>query len=230
LLVELKVNSLGIIDELTWVPGSGFNVITGETGAGKSLVIDALNSLIDGRMEEGSIRHGSDLARMEGVFCFPSEGLKTLAQLLSDKGVELDDDSLVMSGEFRRRGRAVFRLNGSAVPRAALREAGRLLVNIHSQTEHLALFERQNHLDYLDAYGRTVEVRQQFASLFGELSRLQTELSALDQAQRDRAHREEILAYQVDEIKRAAPRDGEEQELTQERQVMASGEKLKALS
>jgi len=230
LLAELKVRSLGIIDALDWSPESGLNIITGETGAGKSLVASSLKALMDGRLDEASIRHGADLARIEGVFCFASGSLPALAQLLDERGVPLDDGGLVVSGEFRRQGRAVFRLNGSAVPRTTLREAGLLLVDVHAQSEHLALFDRRNHLDYLDAYGGSLPAREHFARLFSELNRLSGELNVLEQAQRERAHREEILGYQVDEIGRACLRDGEEEALIQERQVLAASEKLKALT
>jgi len=230
LLAEFKVRSLGIIDELDWSPESGLNVITGETGAGKSLVASALKALIDGRLDESSIRHGAELARMEGVFCFASGDLPVLTSLLSERGISSDENGLVMSGEFRRQGRAVFRLNGSAVPRTVLRDTGRLLVDVHSQSEHLALFDRRNHLDYLDIYGGSTADRERFASLSGELARLSGALGDLEHTQRERAHREEILSYQVDEIKRARLSEGEEEALLQERSVLAASERLKALA
>ncbi len=230
MLVELKVKSLGIIDELVRSLDCGLSVITGETGAGKSLVIDAISALVDGRLDEGAIRYGAEAARLEGVFCLPADRQQGLARLLDDKGVPLDEESLVLSCEFRRQGRAVLRLNGSAVPRALLREVGHLLVDIHGQSEHLALFDRQRHLDYLDSYGHTEAERENFAALAAELSRLQAEIAALDRAQQEKARREEILGYQVAEIKRAALCEGEEEELMRQRQVIASSEKLKSLS
>jgi len=230
LLAELKVRSLGIIDELDWSPENGLNVVTGETGSGKSLVASALKALIDGRLDETSIRHGAELARMEGVFCFPSENLPALTSLLAERGVSLDESGLVVSGEFRRQGRAVFRLNGSAVSRTILRDAGRFLVDVHSQSEHLALFDRRNHLDYLDIYGECQADRECFASLSSEFSRLTGALRDLEQTQRERTHREEILIYQVEEIKRARLSEGEEEALLQERSVLVANERLKALA
>ena len=230
MLTELKVRSLGIIDELEWSPRKGLNVISGETGAGKSLVASALKALIDGRLEETAIRHGAELARIEGVFCFAPVELPALTDLLTDRGVPLDEDGLVMSGEFRRQGRAVFRLNGNAVPRVVVREAGQFLVDAHSQSEHLALFDRRNHLDYLDIYGNSTVVRERFATLAGELARLVGLLADLDRGQEESAHHTEILNYQTEEIKRARLSEGEEEALTQERQVLTASEKLKALA
>ena len=230
LLSELKVKSLGIIDGLDWFPRAGLNVITGETGAGKSLVAFAIRALVDGRLDETSIRHGAGLASIEGVFRYAQGDLPALEGFLADRGVPLDEDGLVMSGEFRQQGRAVFRLNGSAVPRAIVRDAGRLLVDVHSQSEHLALFERRNHIDYLDLYGDTTHARERFAQLAGELSRLSGELITLEQAQQDLFHRKEMLSYQADEIRRADLGQDEEEALLRERQVLASSEKLKALA
>ena len=230
MLVELKIKSLGIIDELSWSPADGLNVITGETGAGKSLVASALRALTDGRLDETSIRHGADRAVIEGVFCLAPGSLPVLADLLAEQGVALDDNSLVMSGEFRRQGRAIFRLNGSAVSRATMRVAGRFIADIHSQSDHLALFDRRRHLDYLDIYGESISTREGFAALAGEFARISGELAALEQARRESVHREEILRYQTEEIKRARFCEGEEEALMQERQVLAASEKLKALA
>ncbi len=230
MLSELRVKSFGIIDELAWNPVPGLAVITGETGAGKSLVIDAISALVDGRLEEGAIRSGAGAARLEGVFCLPFDRLPALNQLLEDKGVPLDEGSLIMSCELRRQGRAVLRLNGSAVPRALLREVGHALVDIHSQSEHLSLFDRQNHLDYLDIYGHTIAARDKFADLAAQLARARTALADMERARQDRAHREEILGYQTEEIRRAKIQPGEEEELALQRQKLASTEKLKALA
>lgn len=230
MLAELKVNSLGIIDEQTWSPKGGLNVITGETGAGKSLVAFALRTLISGCLEESSIRHGAELARIEGVFCLTSETILALESLLADRGIPLDEGDLVMCGEFRRHGRAVFRINGNAVPRSVVRDVGQLLVDVHSQSEHLALFDRRNHLDYLDIFGGNIPDRERFATLAGEMTRLTGELNALELSQQEGERRREVLGYQVGEIERARLKEGEEETLIQERQVLVASEKLKTLA
>jgi len=231
LLAELKVKSLGIIDELTWCLAGGFNVITGETGAGKSLVIDAIEALLDGRLEEESIRYGADSSRIEAVFFIAKNPLwPRLRELLEEKGIAVEEDDLVMSCEFRRQGRSVIRINGSAVTRGLLREIGRLLVDIHGQSEHLSLFDKKHHLDYLDAYAHCTDKRIEFGESASRLYALKDELAKLKQAVAERVHRQEILRYQNDEITRAKLKDGEEDELERKRRVISSCEKLKALA
>jgi DNA repair protein RecN (Recombination protein N) len=118
LLLELRVKNLGIIESIDWDLSRGLNVITGETGAGKSLVIDAVETLLDGKVADEVIRHGSDKASVEGVFVLPgNEILPQLKELLSEKGLKSDEDNLVISCEFRKQGRSVVRVNGHAVTR-----------------------------------------------------------------------------------------------------------------
>ncbi len=231
MLVELKVKSFGIINELTWSPAGGFNVITGETGAGKSLVIDAIEALLDGRLDEESIRFGTDSARIEAVFFIARNPLwPRLRALLEEKGVAVEEGDLVMSCEFRRQGRSIMRVNGSTVTRNLLRKIGRLLVDIHGQSEHLSLFDRKHHLDYLDAYAHCADKRSECGESASRLYALEDDLKKLKQAVAERTHRQEILRYQNDEITRAKLKDGQEEELEQKRRVMASCEKLKALA
>ena len=112
MLLELKVKDLGIIEEITWTPAPGLNVITGETGAGKSLVIDAVEALLTGQVNDEDIRHGFDVAQVEGIFRIPGkdEG-QHLGGLLAEKGLETEDDKLILTCDFRRQGRTTLRVN-----------------------------------------------------------------------------------------------------------------------
>jgi len=231
LLLELKVRNLGIIESIDWSLRGGLNVITGETGAGKSLVIDAVETLLEGKADEDVIRHGSDEARIEGVFSLlGKKDARQLRGFLAEKGIRDVEDSLVVSCDLKRQGRSVIRVNGNAVPRAVLHQIGRQLIDIHGQSEHLSLYDRKYHLDFLDAYGHAMEMRNSFGAKATELARLEQELKSLAEEEKDRARREEFLRFQLDEINRARLRDGEEVELELERNVLASAEKLKALS
>ncbi|MBM3155167.1 MAG: DNA repair protein RecN [Chloroflexi bacterium] len=231
MLLELKVRNLGIIESIDWSLRGGLNVITGETGAGKSLVIDAVETLLEGKADEEVIRHGSDEARIEGVFSLPSKkNARQLRDFLVEKGIDVSEDSLVISCDLKRQGRSVIRINGNAVPRAVLHQIGRLLIDIHGQSEHLSLYDRKYHLEFLDAYAHTTELRNSFSAKAAELAKMEQELKSLAEEEKDRARREEFLRFQLDEISRAKLRDGEEVELEQERNVLASAEKLKALS
>jgi len=231
LLLELRVKNLGIIENIGWNLSSGLNVITGETGAGKSLVIDAVETLLEGKVGEEVIRHGSDEAHIEGVFALPeNEHLAQLRELLDEKGLKSDEDNLVISCESRRQGRSVVRVNGHAVTKVILRQIGRLLVDIHGQSEHLSLLDTKYHLDFLDAYGHNVDLRHSFNGKAAELHKLEQELKALVEAEKDAARREEFLRFQLDEIRKAELREGEEEELEKERTLLSSAEKLKEMS
>jgi DNA repair protein RecN (Recombination protein N) len=231
LLVELRVKNLGIIEDMNWRLGEGLNVITGETGAGKSLVIDAVELLLAGKADEEVIRHGADQAQVEGVFSLPSkENLDFLRELLAEKELAADEDTLVIDCQLRRQSPDIIRVNGHAVTKAFLRQIGGLLVDIHGQSQHLSLFDTQSHLDFLDAYAHTMELRQDFSAKAKELNKVEQELKALEKDEQERARREEFLRFQMEEISRAQLKEGEETELERERDILASAEKLKTIS
>jgi len=231
LLIELRVKNLGIIEDMNWRLGDGLNIITGETGAGKSLVIDAVELLLAGKADEEVIRHGADQAQIEGVFSLPpKENLASLRELLAEKELAADEDTLVIDCQLRRKSPDIIRVNGHAVPKALLRQLGRLLVDIHGQSDHLSLFDSSSHLDFLDSYAHTLELRQDFNVKAKELNKVEQELKALEKDEQERARREEFLRFQLEEISRAQLKEGEAPELERERDILASAEKLKAIS
>ncbi len=231
MLSEVKIKAFGIIEQLTWRLYNGLNVITGETGAGKSLIVEALEALLEGRLDKEKIRYGADESRIEAVFFLEnSEVTAKLKVLLENKGIELEEETLVISCDFRRQGRTVIRINGSAVSRSVLRETGSILVDIHGQSQHLSLFDSKNHLEYLDSYAGLQELRASFSRQMQELYGIERKQEELVKAEQESDQRREILEYQVDEIKRAALKDEEDSELERRRDVLASYEKLKTLA
>ena len=231
MLLELRVKDLGIIEEIQWKPGDGLNVITGETGAGKSLVIDAVEVLLGGKVDDEAIRHGANEARIEGVFSLPrNNSAVRLKELLKEKGLQVDDDMLVIQCELRRQGRSVARVNGHAVPKGLLNQISRFLIDIHGQSEHLSLMDRKYHLDFLDAYAHALDLRTGFAAKAVELYKVEQEIKLRAEEEKDRSHREELLQFQLDEIGRAKLQVGEEDELNRERAILTSAEKLKGFS
>ncbi|MCX8125936.1 MAG: DNA repair protein RecN, partial [Dehalococcoidia bacterium] len=230
MLRELRIKGLGIIEAISWTVEDGLNVITGETGAGKSLVIDAIEALVEGNASEEDIRTGVQEARVEGVFSIRSSSSPDLWQFLTEKGLMDDSGTLVISYDVRRRGRGVLRVNGSAVPRSILRQIAGMLIDIHGQSEHLSLLDKGTHIDYLDAYAHTVAAREHFRMLALELVTLEEELKKLMDKERERLSREEYLRYAIAEIERARLKMGEDEELGRELQVLSSVEELKRLS
>ena len=232
MLIELRVKDFGIIEDINWKLAEGLNVITGETGAGKSLVIEALEALLSGKIEEESIRYGSEGTFIEGLFALPDKqaSIDSLKSLLEENGLSSDDGMLVISCELKRQGRSVIRVNRRAVPRNLLAQVGAFLIDIHGQSDHLSLLNTEYHIDFLDAYAHAIDLRQKFALLYTELLHLESELEALAEADKDTSSQEEFLRFQADEIKKAKLVDGEDGALEQELKIISAGEQLKASS
>jgi len=227
----LRVKNLGIIEDMNWRLRDGLNVITGETGAGKSLVIDAVELLLAGKADEEVIRYGADGAQIEGVFTLPQrEKFSPLRELMAQKKLTADKGTLAIDCEFHRQGPSIIRVNGHIVPKVLLRQIGRLLVDIHGQSEHLSLLDRKYHLDFLDSYAHNRELRNDISNKVTELHKVIQELKTLEKDEEDRKRSEEFLRFQLVEISRGQLREGEDEEPQRERHILSSTEKLKTLS
>ncbi len=232
MLLELRVRDFGIIEDMNWNLSNGLNVITGETGAGKSLVIDAVEALLSGKIDKENIRYGANATYIEGVFTLSKKvrDIPQLKALLLDNGLDTDDGTLVISCELHRQGRSIARVNRHTVPRGLLYQIGCLLIDIHGQSEHLSLLNVEYHLDFLDSYAHALDLRYSFGSKVSELHHAEQELESLVKEGKEIAHHEELLRFQIDEIRQAKLQEKEEAELEQERNILSSSEKLKASS
>jgi DNA repair protein RecN (Recombination protein N) len=231
MLLELTIQDFAIIDEIHLRFEPGFNVLTGETGAGKSIIIDAVSLLLGGRGSTDFIRASADQAAIEGTFALDKEAQILVNPLLEQDSLEGDDPTiLILAREIRREGRSVSRVNGRAVSLKVLRGIGEHLVDIHGQTEHLSLMRVREHIDMLDRYGELWPMREQIAALVRELRTVRHELADLRRDERELARRVDLLQYQVNEIESARLEPGEEEELTQERTRLANAEQLTELS
>lgn len=231
MLSELTVRDFAIIDELHLNFGPGFNVLTGETGAGKSIIVDAVSLVLGGRGDAEFIRAGASRATVEGIFALDDEAQAVIGPLLEQDGLEGDDPALlILARELRREGRNVCRVNGRAVSLKVLSAIGQYLVDIHGQTEHLSLMRVREHVDLLDRYGELWPLRYRIADLVRQLQAIQRELNALRRDERELARRIDLLQYQVSEIETAHLESGEEQDLVQERTRLANAEQLRELA
>jgi DNA repair protein RecN (Recombination protein N) len=231
MLAELRIRDLAIIDALDLAFGPGFNVLTGETGAGKSIIIDAVNLLLGDRASQEVVRAGAERTEVEGTFQFSASAAERLASLLAESGLEGDTpDLLVLAREVRANGRSVARVNGRGVTTALLGEIGGLLVDVHGQGEHLSLLREREHVGLLDRYaGLNGEVNQ-VADLVRHVRGIRRELDGLRQDERERARRIDLLAYQVEEIRAASLAPDEAEALEAERRRLANAEQLAELS
>ncbi|MCL4863063.1 MAG: AAA family ATPase, partial [Caldilineaceae bacterium] len=185
MLHELRIRNFAIIDDLHLHFGPGLNILTGETGAGKSIIIDALGLLLGDRAAAEWVRAGSELAEIEATFeCSPGPALADdLQALLEEQGVDDPDNSgwLVLSREVRLNGRNVCRVNGRVVNLQTLGDVAAHLIDVHGQGEHLNLLRPKTHIHLLDRYADLWPRRQELAALVGRLRIVRTELNRLRQ-------------------------------------------------
>ena len=230
MLSELTIVDFAIIDRLRLNLAPGFNVLTGETGAGKSIIIDAVSLLLGGKADSDAVRSGCDRALIEGAFDLPATtGLRALL-VDNDLGNEDDPDRLLLAREVRSGGRSTARVNGRAVPSSLLREIGERLIDIHGQSEHLSLLRPRQHVDLLDRYAGTWEQREAFATRVAQVRAIRKELSELLKSEAELARRVDMLKFQVEEIRSAKLKLNEDDELTSEQKRLANAETLAALA
>ena len=226
MLSNITIQNLAIIDEVSADFQSGFNVLSGETGAGKSIIINALGLVLGDRASAELVRSGAEEARVEALFVAPFED--DLAELLDRLGVPREDE-LLLTRQIHASGRSQCRLNGRPLTLSMLRDIGAALVDIHGQHEHQSLLRLETHLGHLDASGSEAHLRDlaRFAALHDEWTRRRAELQALRQDDREQAQRVDLLSFQVREIDAAQLTPGEEDALQEERRRLDGVEKLR---
>ncbi len=225
MLVELAIQNLAIIESLRLSFGPGLSVLTGETGAGKSIIIDAVNLLLGERAANDLIRTGAESASVEGVFSLGAEAQAALRPLLEEQGLAEENGELILYREIGHTRRGICRVNGRALTLAAFQEIGRHLIDIHGQGDHLSLMQVRRHVDFLDHYAGLQAAREALAGRVRELRRVREELRGLQRDERELARRVDLLSYQIEEIRAADLRPDEEAELRHQRTLLANAEK-----
>ena len=177
MLTELRIQNFAIIDNLELKLGSGLIILTGETGAGKSIILDAVTMLIGGRAETTVIRAEAENAFVEGVFSLKGPEKEAVNEVLKREELLDDENYVTLTREVRREGRSIARVNGRTVNVSLLKELGALLVDIHGQSEHLSLLDTRAHLGLLDRYadvgGALKEYRQKLSQVVGRAPRIE---------------------------------------------------------
>ncbi len=226
MLTELRIHNFAIIDQLDLRFGPGLIILTGETGAGKSIILDAVVMLIGGKADATIVRTDSDAAFVEGVFHLKGPEKEAVHFILQREELMDDPDYVVLTREVRKEGRSVARVNGRTVNVSLLKELGAILVDIHGQAEHLSLLDSRAHLGLLDRYAEVARPLSDYRQTFHALLNLRHELSDLRKAQADSERRVEMLTYQAEEIEAARLKPGEDEELRKERDRLANAESL----
>jgi len=225
MLSNITIRDLAIIDEISVDFQPGFNVLSGETGAGKSIIINALGLVLGDRASADLVRSGADEARVEALFVTPPDG--EVHEVLERLGLPREAE-LLLSRQVHVSGRSQCRLNGSPLTLSMLREVGAALVDLHGQHEHQSLLRTETHLSHLDAAGGEGHLKEveRFADLYEALREVREQRRALQQDDRARAQRVDLLEFQVREIEAANLVPGEEQSLLDERRRLGGIEKL----
>jgi len=227
-LSQLTIRNFAIVDRLEIDWHAGLNVITGETGAGKSILLDAVGALLGDRLGPEMVRSGARRALIEGVFTLPAHVPEDLSATLDEFGLEPEDGALIVSREIAGSGgRGGARINGRGVPLSVLLALGEQMVDVHGQSEHMALLRNREQLDYLDRYAGAQNERAEVSRLIRELRATRAAHQELVASARETARLQDMLRHEIGEIKAAALRTDEEDELVLQRARLEHVERLR---
>lgn len=220
MLSLLHIENIAVIECADISFHKGFNILTGETGAGKSIIIDGISAILGERAYRDMVRTGTEKATVRAVFtdvpAFP---------WFEENGVEHDSETVIMR-EIHMDGKNVCRVNGSLVNVSALRKLGLQLINIHGQHDSASLFDEANHLQFLDDYAENQELRQTYTEKFEALSTIRREIQRMTMDESEKLRRMETLRYQIEEISKAQLQIGEDEQLEQRRKLLQNAEKI----
>lgn len=228
MLVELAITDLAIIERTTIRFEEGLNALTGETGAGKSILLDALGAVLGQRVSSDLVRTGQKSARVEAAFEL-SGGLRhEVGGLLESFGVEQEiDEVLLLSREINANGRSSARINGRMVTASQLNAIGSRLVDIHGQSEHLSILQTSEQRHILDRYGALEGLRDDVGTLVRDLRMVRHQLQEVSRGSREREQRLDLLQFQIGEIDEAALAPGEDERLIRERDILQNADRLR---
>ncbi|MGN1130799.1 MAG: AAA family ATPase, partial [Ruminococcus sp.] len=223
MLNSLYIENIAVIEKSNIDLFQGLNIITGETGAGKSIVIDAINAIMGQRTSKDIIRNGAESATVFATFCDVNTAV---INKLEENGYSLDEGELVISRTLTLSGKNTCRINGKPCNVSFLRELGLNLINIHGQHESYELFSENTHINYIDNLAGDSDLISEYKLAYKEYKKLQKELRAFETDDSQREQRIDILTYQVNEIEQACIEVGEKDALQEERRILMNCEKI----
>ncbi len=235
MISELHIQNFAIIEELELSFKDGLIIFTGETGAGKSIIIDAVDTLLGGRADSNFIRIGSEFASIEGVFDIPPKDQETICNILESEALLDSSDTLTLTREIRLNGRNIARVNGYSVNASLLRQIGEYLVDVHGQSEHLSLLRVNQHIELLDRFAgadpsdQLLHQLKLYQQTYTNLETVQDQLFSLQQSESETTRQIEMLKFQINEIETARLQPAEEETLVEERNRLANAEDLALL-
>lgn len=226
MLSQLSINNIAVIEKASMTFESGFTVLTGETGAGKSIIIDAINAILGERVSKELVRMGTDAAVVSALFTDVDENLLNAAQ---EMGVPMEEDgALLIRREIRSGGKSLCKINGVPATVSMLKNIGVRLVSMHGQHESYELLSETMHIDYIDSFAELETLRRQYLDCYHRLREIRKKLDSLSSDEDQKSRRLDLLNYQMQEIEEADIRAGEQEALTKERDVIRNSEKVAA--
>ncbi|MCW7492252.1 DNA repair protein RecN [Leptospira sp. 2 VSF19] len=224
MITHLKIKDFALFESLELSLSDGLTVFTGESGAGKSLIFDALASLFGGRCSTANIRQGKDRYSLQAVLSLAGQNLAK--DYLMEQGFRYTGDEIVITKELMKDGKARVKIGESLASTSHLRELGKTMAEIHCQNEQLFLLEKSNQLEFLDRYGNLESLKFKFKSALQQYRHWKQKLIDFEETRRTMLKRKEILEYEIEEIESVSPKEGEDESLSTEESLLANGEKL----
>ncbi|MCP2618829.1 AAA family ATPase, partial [Candidatus Aminicenantes bacterium AC-335-A11] len=225
MITSLRIKNLAIIQDLEIEFKGGFNILTGETGAGKSIIIDGIKLVLGEKASPDLIRTGEKKATIEAIFSFPD------LSFLKDSFPEFSKEKeIYIQREISVSGKGKAYINGTLVPASKLKKLGEKIIDIYGQNDHIFLLFPENHLDFLDYYGENLNLREEISNLARELKSLYARKKELEKKEKEREQKLDFYFFQINEIEKADLKENEEEELLKQRNILRNAEKILSLA
>ena len=222
MLNQLSVRNVAVIDKLDINLHDGVSVLTGETGAGKSIIIDSINMILGDSANKELVRYGTDKAVVQAVFDAP----KSVINILEENDIYVEDETVIITRQVTKEGKSVARINGMVVTLNILREISDRLINIHGQHDNQALLTPIRHITFLDAYADNEEYINRYKDILSKKREIEKKISSLEMDEQEKMQRIDLLEYQVKEIKKASLEKDEEDDLREQRDIYTNAEQI----
>ena len=222
MLNHLSIKNVAVIDKLSVDLHKGVSVLTGETGAGKSIIIDSINMILGDRANKELVRYGAEKAVVQAVF----DTNKDVLGILEENDIDIEDDEIIITRQLTSEGKSTARINGTVVTLNVLREIADGLINIHGQHDSQALLTPVKHVSFLDAYAENDEYISEYREYLRKKHETEKKIAALKMDEQEKERRIDLLEYQLEEITKASLEKGEEEDLKEQREIYANAEQI----
>lgn len=223
MLKSLNIRNIAVIEKADIEFEKGLNVLTGETGAGKSIIIDSINAILGERTSREIVRTGAPFARITAFFTDIPESVK---HQIEDLGYECDEDNIIIQRDINPDGRGNVKINGVPATVSILKQIGRLLINIHGQHDSQALLSPEMHCSYLDRLGNLHDILLQYQNVYKNMCSIKNEINRITMDEEEKSRKIDLLSYQINELEQADIIEGEKEELIKRKSLIQNSENI----